>query len=98
MSGARVILCAFWRDVRICDNLVGDVPACVVAKFYPDVDPCSLPVLELERYCHDFDVVCVHFVRTDFYLPKRKRGCYFGGACVHADVRGFDACCAGCFR
>ena len=90
----NVVLCPFWREsrshfcARVCDNFVSDVPACVVADFYPD-SPTS-----------DFGdvVVCAHFVRSDVYSPEVKHGCYFGGVtCVHPDVDGFGAC-VGCSR
>lgn len=100
-----VVLCAFWREkrahfgVRVCDNLVGCVPSCVVDKFYPDGDPFSSPAFE--RWLAGVDdgvVICRHFVRTDVYFPMVKRGCFFGGvSCVHSDVEGFGAC-VGCSR
>jgi hypothetical protein len=111
MSGS-VILCPFWREsrrsfaVEVCDNLVGGVPACVVAEFYPDVDPFALSDVERERYVRGLDdfKICSHFVRSDIYSALDihpsviKRGCFFGGVrCVHADVVGFGAC-VGCSR
>jgi hypothetical protein len=87
-------LCAFWRfsrshfGVRVCDNLVGGVPACVVAHFYPDSATMDYGGV----------VVCRHFVRSDVYIPVVKYACYFGGVkCVHSDVLGFGAC-TGCSR
>lgn len=94
MSG--VVLCPFWRvwrasfGVRVCDNLVGGVPACVVAEFYPDTAAMNYP---------DDVVVCRHFVRTDaLYHVPLKRDCYFGGVCIHPDAVGFDACFGSCVR
>jgi hypothetical protein len=96
-------LCAFWHvwrvhfGVRVCDYLVGGVPVCVVARFYPDV------TLVLEHWIGGVRVVdsgriCRHFCRSDVYSPVVKRGCYFGGSvCVHSDVVGFGAC-VGCSR
>ena len=101
--------CPFWRDsrahfgVRVCDNLVGGVPSCVVDEFYPDS--------ELSGYDSAEDwfngrpnsvVICRHFDWSDVYSAfdevKVKQECFFGGArCVHPDVRGFCAC-VGCFR
>jgi hypothetical protein len=87
--------------VRVCDNLVGGVPACVVANFYPDLS-YEEEVEELEREraglpCKEV-VDCRHFVRSDVYSPVVKHGCYFGVVtCVHLDVEGFGAC-AGCSR
>lgn len=92
----NVVLCPFWREsrshfcVRVCENLVGGVPSCVVDEFYPDS-----PSMEYGDV-----VVCRHFVRSDIYSRVRevKCGCYFGGvSCVHSDVEGFGAC-AGCCR
>jgi hypothetical protein len=57
---SECVLCAFWRVsrshfcVKVCDNLSGGVPACVVADFYPDT-----PSMD---YSADV-VVCGHFVR-----------------------------------
>jgi hypothetical protein len=108
MSDA-VFLCAFWHDwrvhfgVRVCDNLVGGVPACVVAGFYPDL------TVMLEHWVGSVRVrggvgVCRHFCRSDIIstlalVPSVvKRGCFFGGAeCVHSEVVGFGAC-VGCSR
>ena len=95
-------LCAFWHDwrvhfgVRVCDYLVGGVPACVVAGFYPDV------TLTLEHWLAGKRVVgvgvCRHFCRSDILSPEVKSGCYFtGGVCVHSNVVGFGAC-VGCCR
>ena len=44
-DNTAVFLCAFWHEwrvhwgVRVCDNLVKGVPACVVADFYRVYDP-----------------------------------------------------------
>lgn len=91
-----VVLCAFWRvsrshfGVRVCDNLIGGVPACVIDDFYPDSPTAG--------GLDDDTVVCGHFVRSDVYFPAVKCGCYFGGVrCVHSDVEGFGAC-VGCCR
>lgn len=97
------VLCPFWHDwrvhfgVRVCDNLVGGVPACVVAGFYPDVRS------ELEHWLAGKRVVgvgvCRHFCRSDvWYVVLVKQGCFFGGiGCVHRDVVGFGSC-VGCSR
>jgi hypothetical protein len=102
MSGlGDVVLCAFWHDwrvhfgIRVCDNLVGGVPVCVVAEFYPNVASV------LEHWLagvHVGDGICWHFYRNDVYNPAVKSGCFFGGvSCVHSDVVGFGAC-VGCSR
>lgn len=105
----NVVLCAFWRasrfdsPVRVCANLVGGVPACVVNKFYPDVDPFSSPAFE--RWLagvRDDVVICRYFVRSDFYEAShpsfKKQGCFFGGPCVHSAAKGFSACSVDCSR
>lgn len=86
--------CPFWRDsrahfgVRVCDNLVGGVPSCVVDRFYPDS-----PSMEYGNV-----KVCRHFVRSDVYHHVVKHGCHFGGGlCVHNTVSHFGAC-VGCSR
>jgi hypothetical protein len=113
MSDA-VFLCAFWHDwrvhwgVRVCDYLVGGVPACVVAGFYPDLsvtlEHWLNPDVPLARWRGDGAVrvvgsgVCRHFCRSDVLRPPVKDGCYFSGSvCVHSDVVGFGAC-VGCSR
>lgn len=101
-----VVRCGFWHDwrfyfgVEVCDKLVGGIPACVVANFYPIVDPFNPPLIEhwLNGVRVDGVGVCRHFVRSDVYRPVVKHGCYFGGVgCVHSDVVGFGAC-VGCSR
>jgi len=69
----NVVLCPFWREsrshfgVRVCDNLVGGVPACVVANFYPDLS-YEEEVEELKRERAGLPrkevVGCRHFVRV----------------------------------
>lgn len=98
-----VVLCAFWREsrssfgVRVCDDLVKGVPACVVADFYPD--PCYEEETEVKAWLRgEMVVICPHFVRSDVLRPDVKHGCYFGGdTCFHSDVEGFGAC-VGCCR
>jgi hypothetical protein len=80
--------------------LVGGVPSCVVAEFYPDEDPFEPKALERHLAGMDDEVeICKHFVRTDaLYIIPLKHGCYFGGGnCVHPDGQGFGAC-VGCSR
>lgn len=107
----REVLCPFWREsrasfaVRVCDNLADGVPSCLADDFYPDTATAGMSSAEvLEYYPEHMDeaghdlVVCKHFVRTDaLYIVPSKRSCYFGGACVHPDVAGFEAC-FGCSR
>jgi hypothetical protein len=108
-----VVLCAFWHEwrvhfgVRVCDNLVGGVPVCVVAGFYPD-SPVAL-YRSVEHWVSGVRVVgsgiCRHFCRSDIIsvfalVPSVvKRGCFFGGMeCVHSDIVGFGACVGLCVR
>jgi hypothetical protein len=100
------VKCPFYRvyrsfTVRLCDNLVSGVPACVVDDFYPDwgcedeakVAEWLAGVPEPE--------ICRHFVRSDLWhaaFPVKKSECLFGGfPCVHPESRGFSACNKSCF-
>ena len=108
-DNTAVFLCAFWHEwrvhwgVRVCDNLVKGVPACVVEDFYRVYDPSVGGSVEHwfegRRVFVEGDGVgvCRHFCRSDVGSPTVKNGCYFtGGTCVHSDVAGFGAC-VGCF-
>lgn len=101
INQGSVVLCPFWREwrahfgVRVCDNLVGGVPQCVVSDFYPD-DPFN------PKY--DNMKICRHFVFSDVLIVREEDGsmvgcnCLFGGGkCIHQDVMKFCAC-VGCSR
>lgn len=99
MGSGSSVSCPFWRiqrshfAVEFCDNLRDGVPSFVVDKFYPDVDPHSLPDPHAEN---DIEI-CSHFVRSDVYFPI-KRGCFFGGdVCIHSEDGSFESC-IGCSR
>ena len=108
----NVVLCPFWREsrshfcVRVCDNLVGGVPLCVVSGFFyhwdEDFEQARMVMSDAElrtkfpehfvrvEYCH-----CV--VRSDVYDAVKRGGCFFGrGLCVRPEFDGFSGCSADC--
>ena len=100
------VVCPFYRlsrdfTVPFCDNLVSDVPSCVVDNFYPDLSHEEM-VARMEAGLDYFPnlVICGHFVRSDFYssFSLTKSECFFGGLCVHPAVRGYGACSVDCSR
>ncbi|MGD0979576.1 MAG: hypothetical protein ABR962_10625 [Candidatus Bathyarchaeia archaeon] len=79
-SGSDVVRCPFWRGagnftVEFCDNFVNGVPACIVADFYPDIDPWELGEEERLDYVlgeGKFAVeVCRHFIRSESAKAER---------------------------
>ena len=97
------VLCAFCSDnrfsfgVRVCDNLVDGVPVCILADFYPDVDPND----DVDGWLNGTEIGferCKHFVFSDVYRPVAKHGCLFGGVkCVNSGIEDF-CICVGCER
>jgi hypothetical protein len=108
-----VVRCPSWRPyrgpfaVKVCDNLVDGVPACVVARYYVDF-PFVLGESEADWMVRVREIcdVCLHFVRADLYYHdwfetesgRVKCGCRFGGIiCFHTE-REYFFHCLGCFR
>lgn len=102
----KEIRCPFYEPDRkftvpFCDNLISGIPSCVLAEFYPDLDPFSFKSIEeYEEFSNRFEV-CSHFVRGDVYhFPHSKflkGNCFFGGLCVYPTVKGFSNCSFDCF-
>lgn len=113
-----VILCPFWRESRpfprVCNNLRGGVPLCVVSGLADALDDWDwefeealmvMGAAELEYYYPEYFVnveSCDCVVRSDLYDAARpefkKCGCFFGGLCVRPKSHGFDGCSVDCPR
>lgn len=101
------LACPFYRRFRdftvpFCDNLVSGIPTCVLADFYPDLDPSSFKSFDEYNEFEDRWEVCSHFVRSDLWcvpFPFAKSEClFFDELCLHPTIDGFGKCSFDCSR